>query len=610
MTIQMLEENGIYRHPDHIKAEQLDDGSETLLEMLQNATKRRRECDFLGTIQDQKLVYESYETIWKKITNMGSFLRQKNNEARPIGIFSVNRAEWLISEFAIYINNSPNCPLYSTFGIESLMHVINETEMRICFVSNAKAGALCDIIMKETFHLKTVICFDQLEQQHKDIFDEKDIEVIYFQDIVNEDCEFDTELPYDDLPSKNDIATICYTSGTSGMPKGVMLTHLNFMATVIGFVDAKNEAYKFKINPTDVYISYLPLAHVMERACVLILIANGAKIGFFRGNPRLLQQDMEIIKPTFLAAVPRVFNAFADKIQEELSKKSYFVQWLVKAAVKYKIYRQKSGVYSSYILDSLIFNKVKNKFGGRIRASLNGSAPLSANVTEYLQAFLSFRIFQGYGQTEATAANILQEITDTKNDNVGIPFPSNLIKLNPTTDYPGRTRGEIYLKGKNVTKGYFKRPDMTKELFDDGWLKTGDIGSIEDGVFRIIGRKKEIFKTSHGEYIVPEKIEGILKGGVIKDILVTGRSYGDYIVALVVCPLSISPGEVYKKMCETGDKAVKQGKLARIEIPRKIHVLKEDFDAYGEFSTPTMKKRRNKIECHFEKEIDSLYVKR
>lgn len=609
MKIKMLEENGIYRHPEYTKSEQLEDGSETLLEMLQKVCIPRKECDFLGTIKDNKLVYESYETIWKKMTNMGAYLRKQNIHS-PIGIFSVNRAEWIISEYSIYINNCPNCPLYSTFGVESLLHVLTETEMEICFVSDVKAKSLLDLLENNLTNIKIVISYDKLDREIEKRYENLNVEIVSFDEIVNEECECNFELPYDDLPSKNDIATICYTSGTSGTPKGVILTHLNFISEIHGFMQAKNNPYRFRIHTSDVYISYLPLAHVMERVCVMIITANSAKIGFFRGNPKLLQQDMLIIKPTFLAGVPRVFNAFADKIREELSKKPFFVQWLVNAAIKYKIHQQKKGIYSNYILDTLIFSKVKSMFGGCLRASLNGSAPLSASVSEYIQAFLSLRIFQGYGQTESTAASALQEISDPSNENVGLPFPSNLIKFNKTDEYTGGTKGEIYLKGNNITVGYYKRPDLTKDLFDDGWLKTGDIGCIEKGRIKIIGRQKEIFKTSHGEYIVPEKIENMLKGGVINDILITGRSYGDYIVALVVCNQSIGPEEVFKKMCETGEKAVRQGKMARFEIPRKIHVIKNDFDSFGEFLTPTLKKKRNKIESFFEKDINAMYVKR
>ncbi|EJW01458.1 hypothetical protein EDEG_00450 [Edhazardia aedis USNM 41457] len=282
--------------------------------------------------------------------------------------------------------------------------------------------------------------------------------------------------------------------------------------------------------------------------------------------------------------------------------------------VKYKIFWQKRGYYKSYLLDSLIFNKIRNEFGGKLKVAMNGSAPLASSVSEYLQAVMSMRIVQGYGQTEATAANILTNLGDYSNDRVGIPFPTNLVKLIPTEDYDGTLKGEICLKGPNVTSGYYKRSQMSDSLFtQDGWLKTGDIGEINNSyqdilAFKIVGRRKEIFKTSLGEYIIPEKIENLFKGGHIEDILITGLSYGNYIVALVVCKdKNVSVTELQNYVKQRGDELYKQSALTRYEIPRKIYVLRNDFENFGELLTPTMKKKRNKIETFFEAEIKELY---
>lgn len=620
----------VYKHPDYIGDKiATEDGSTTLVEMLFNIAKKHENKDFLGTIQNgtEKIEYETFGEVCKKMTKLGKSLREivneenknkaKNDDKEIIGIYSVNRAEWIIAEYAIYISNATNCPLYSTFGAESIMHIFSETEMQFCFVSGQKAESLYkDIISFDKFNLKAIICFDTISDDLYRKYELQNIKVLYYKDLhsvanKNEDCQNNNDsfdLP-SDLPKKEDLATICYTSGTSGKPKGVLLTHTNFITATIGFMSASDEHAVFDIKKDDVYISYLPLAHVMERVCVTMIIAHVAKIVFYRGNPKILQQDIKIIKPTVFVGVPRVFNVFKQKIEEVINSKPFFVRWLINTAIKYKIKQQSKGIYTNYVLDTLIFNKVKNQFGGRIRGSLNGSAPLSKSVAEYLQAVLCTRIFQGYGQTEGTAANIIMSKGDYTNDGVGIPCTSNLVKLIPIENYSGN-KGEICLKGNNITKGYYKREDLNSSTFSDGWLLTGDIGAYEDGKFKIIGRRKEIFKTSLGEYIIPEKIEDVYKKECIDDIVITGRSHGDYIVALVVCKNdNVQEDEILNKIQSIGEKACKDGKILKYEIPKKIHVLRHDFDFYGEMHTPTMKKKRSKIECYFEKEIDLLYDK-
>ncbi|KAM0675782.1 Long-chain-fatty-acid--CoA ligase 5 [Gurleya vavrai] len=198
-------------------------------------------------------------------------------------------------------------------------------------------------------------------------------------------------------------------------------------------------------------------------------------------------------------------------------------------------------------------------------------------------------------------------IHDTNNNGVGIPFPPNQIKLIPTEDYSGN-EGEICIRGNNVCKGYYKREELNDTTFKDGWLLTGDIASVKDETFTIIGRKKENFKTSYGEYIVPEKLENLLKGGVIEDILIAGRRDKEFIVAIVVCKNEkIDALQILEKLKSRGAELVKKNQIMSFEIPKKIHVIRQDFDSFGEMLTPTMKKKRSKIEKHFELEIDGLY---
>lgn len=662
MRTKMIENDGIFSSPDYIgESIALQDKSETLLDMFMNLYKTHKDDDFIGTIdyESQKVVYENRHDSFEKMFRIGDFLRKqglKTTGSRIVGIFSVNRAEWIICEYGIYMANMTNCPLYSTFGAESILHILKETEMVICFLSGVKAVSLYEEVIKDAKHdLRMIVTFDPLEEDLITKYREKGIVVVSYNGIISKNDAENLKDPnsnkstegvsnpksiigtnttyneieegYDeeicvanqsldkvqqlskwDLPVGNSIATICYTSGTSGLPKGVILTHTNFIVQIAAFSFPKVHSKMLIIQEDDIYISYLPLAHVMERVCMMVCIACRAKVAFFGGNPKSLQTDIKIIKPTFFVGVPRVFNAFTERIQDAIGKKNCILRAIVKYAIRSKISKQKKGKYTHWFWDKLIFNKIKKEFGGKIRGCLNGSAPLAGHVVEFMQVIFSSRIFQGYGQTEGTAANILMTLDDFENERVGIPFPSNLVKLSPTEDYLGGMKGEICLKGNNISPGYYKREDLNKETFTDEWLKTGDIGVIEDGVFKIVGRRKEIFKMSQGEYIIPDKIENILREGIIEDIIVTGRSSEDYLIAIVVCKKeNVTEKRILKHLKFLGEQALKKGLITRFEIPKKVLVIRQDFETYGEMLTPTMKKKRSKIESLFENEIRNLY---
>ncbi|KAF9763769.1 Long-chain-fatty-acid--CoA ligase 1 [Nosema granulosis] len=578
------------------------DGSETLLQLFLNSCNVYKTNNYLGTIKNDKLSWQTYEEIEKQVTKLSSFLNKLTKPKETIGIFSVNRYEWLVCEYASYMSGCSNCPLYSTFGPEAISLVLAETEMSICGASAEKALSLYNILKEqkvETF-LKHLIVFDY-DETLVEKFSELGVAVYFFNAIIENE---EINLRPSDLKG-DDIATLCYTSGTSGKPKGVILTHRNFICNISAFFRGSNNEM-IEISSKEVYLSYLPLAHVMERVCVSVLLSTGGSIGFFRGNPKIIQKDYLIIKPTFIAAVPRVLNLFKEKIEEQLSKRSWFTRFIFNLALKLKIWRQSSGVFENWLLDTLIFNRIRREFGGRIRGILCGSAPLNPNVLTFLEAVLCAQIFQGYGQTETTGATTLKPIDFYEFNNVGIPFPSNKIKLVPVQGYD-HDCGEMYVKGCNITKGYFKRPEDTAELFDnDGWLKTGDIVRVEDGVFNIVGRRKEIFKTSFGEYIVPEKIENLFIGGIIQDIFITGGTYSDKLTAIVVCPdTSVDKAHLLEYIEKKGKGFVENKKINKYEIPSYIILLHKGFDTYTgkEFLTPTAKKRRNNIEKYFKEEI-------
>lgn len=587
----------------------LQNGSKTLLEVFSSTCQKYENKNFLGTIKDNKLIWQTFSEINIKIQKLSTFLNSILQENAIFGIFSVNRYEWIVSELAGYMSNCINCPLYSTFGPDAVNLIINETEMTVCCVSGDKAESLLDILLSSKKHfLKDIIIFDDDFNRENEFLD-LEINVHYISQIFLE-TEINLRSNKLDL---NSLATICYTSGTSGIPKGVQITHKNFIANISAFFRGQTKNEMYRVSDSEVYLSYLPLAHIMERIVVHVITSVGGSIGFYRGNPKKIESDYLIVRPTFIIAVPRVLNIFKQKIEEGVAERGKLSKFIFNIALKIKMWLQCRGSVKCWPLDSLIFNKISNKFGGRIKACLCGSAALSHNVLTFLKATMSMRIFQGYGQTETTGATTLCPLDGDNFDNVGIPYPSCKIKLSPV-DGHDKYSGELLVKGDNVTKGYFKRPELNAELFtEDNWLKTGDIARFYNGVFKIIGRTKDRFKTGHGEYIEPEKIETLLTGGLIQDIIITTLKGYDKLLALVVCGKEgIQEKEVLDYLIKKGNKLVDDKKMNRYEIPSHIILLKKGFDTFdgGKLLSPTAKKIRVKIEKFFYEDIKRALSKK
>ncbi|KAG0441556.1 Long-chain-fatty-acid--CoA ligase 5 [Dictyocoela muelleri] len=612
-----------YRHKRFVKSFVKKSFSKTIAEIFINMVSRVLDKDYLGTIVDGKVEYISYMDAYQKTRRISAFLNDLGEKLyekecgcivskRIVGIFSSNRVEWAIAELATYFSALTNCPIYNTLGVEAMKHILIQTGMDTVFVSGENCKKIKSLLeMTQDHKLENLIVFDEINEDLKNELEEKGLKIFFFNDILEKyDAIYDFCFKNPKYLEPDLAATICYTSGTTGKPKGCILTHRNFVAAIFGF---HNTEMVFKKSREEVYISYLPLAHVMERLCFLIVMSFGEKAAFFRGNVKTIVDDIKIIKPTFLVGVPRVFNGIYQKIRAEVSKRSLLTQGIFYLSLKTKIFLQNFNIYKNPILDKLVFAPIQREFGGKLRAGLTGSAPINKDVKKYIQAVLGIRLYEGYGQTEGLAANILDYPANTKCGSVGIPFPANRVGFEPYENFDGISGGEILLKGENISPGYYKNPEATKNAYTpDGWLKTGDIGVRKKGLFYIVGRKSETFKTSLGEFIAPEKIENILKKAAIDDIMITGNSEEDYIVALVVClNKNLSENEIYQKILDAGNIAVQQGSLMKFEIPRKILVLRETFqDISHEFVTITLKKVRKKIIKYFSKEIAALYRKK
>lgn len=433
-------------------------------------------------------------------------------------------------------------------------------------------------------------------------------------------------------PSPKDICTLCYTSGTTGNPKGVMSTHENYVST------SMSAGLIFDVQSDDVHISYLPLAHCMERTTQAMMLGKGASIGFHSGDISRLLEDIALLRPTIFPSVPRIFNRIYDRLTALTINAPGLKGALFRRAYEAKRASMLAGHGSAHsVYDRLLFSKVHAVLGGRVRSMLTGSAPIGPDVLEFLRVAFSCTVHEGYGQTENAGACTVTMADDFSTGRVGTPFRCNEVKLVDVpdmqyfaTDSPC-PRGEIMVRGANVFVGYYKEPEKTAEALDEeGWLRTGDIGRINpDGSISIIDRKKNIFKLSQGEYIAPDKVENIYKlSPLVENIYVHGDSLESTLVAIVspdpeeflpwarrtLGTSSISMADsvrdprIIKALLKELDKTGQSGKLRGFEFVKAIHLVLDAFTVENGTLTPTLKMKRNDCAKLYRDYIDAMYV--
>jgi long-chain acyl-CoA synthetase len=439
------------------------------------------------------------------------------------------------------------------------------------------------------------------------------------------------------------IYTICYTSGTTGLPKGAKIRQRNMIAEMCGI---ENSGYYYN---REVTLFYLPLAHIMERINCLHSLLKGSCLGCISGDVKSsLLGDLQFLKPTIFVTVPRVLNLFKDLILQKVNElPNGFKKSMVLRAIQTKRenYKKNKSIKHT-IFDTFILKKIRESLGGRVKGFAVGSAPLNKDTTDDMKVLFSVPIIEAYGMTECCGGIVSGHMTDLDNDSCGGCIWSGRFKLEdvPEMGYHSKTElngkhsptGEICIYGPLVFAGYFKNDKATKEAIDEeGWLHTGDIGRIMPDTLglKIIDRKKEIFKLSQGEYIAPTKLEAIYsKSKFINQICIYGDSLHDFIIAV------IGPNrEAFEAWQTASSKAIetkiktteehefveqnelenvlrndllllaKENNLNGLERVNKIIISKTDFTIDNGCLTPTLKLVRRNIVAMVKDKIDEIY---
>ncbi|NXY21929.1 ACSL1 ligase, partial [Atrichornis clamosus] len=589
---------------------------------------------------NQPYEWISYKEVSDRAECVGSALLHrgfKPSHIQYIGIFSQNRPEWVIIEQACYAFSMVVVPLYDTLGAEAITYIVNKADLSLVFCDKPdKAKLLLTSVEKgETPILNTIVIMESFGVDLVERGKKCGVEVFSMREIE----ELGRAHRQKPMPPKpEDLAVICFTSGTTGNPKGAMITHQNIVSNTSAFV--KTTEKTFMPSSDDVLISFLPLAHMFERIVeVSICFLQTSKIYFIMRHPVCLHKtNFKLVKLNHCfqeISVKRKGFCFSGILFQEIfgQADTSLKRWLLDFASKRKEAELRSGIVrNNSFWDKVIFRKIQASLGGKVRLMITGAAPVSASVLTFLRAALGCQFYEGYGQTECTAGCCLSLPGDWTAGHVGAPMPCSVIKLVDVQEMnylAAKGEGEVCVKGPNVFRGYLKDPEKTAEALDkDGWLHTGDIGKwLPNGTLKIIDRKKHIFKLAQGEYIAPEKIENVyLRCEALAQVFVHGESLQAFLVAVVVPdPDTLHSWAKkkgfegsYQELCKNKDvkkyiledmvRIGKESGLKSFEQVKDIVLHTEMFSIENGLLTPTLKAKRPELRKYFQSQIDELYA--
>ncbi|KAJ2077408.1 medium-chain fatty acid-CoA ligase faa2 [Coemansia sp. RSA 988] len=668
--------SAIIRHDKYRNGTFQDEHSHitTLYELFQHTVAQDPEKPFIGSRKYNAVTRKFGDYEWLKIAEVaklvddfGSGLYQiyqqyvpQNSEDNELpyshqyalGIYSINRAEWLLSEFAGFQSNKYSVALYDTLGAESVEYIVQHAGIAVIVCSIDKVPRLLKLKHKLPV-LKVIISMDLFAEHGKNPtslpFTVNSIRVLQewaeAQGVslfdISQVAEMGAAAPIPPTPPRpEDLCTICYTSGTTGDPKGAMATHESYVYSAkTGSLAAPTK--------TPVYLSFLPLAHCFERNVVYVGMLVGGTVGFYSGDMLSISDDAQALRPTSMIGVPRLFNRIYDRIAAATIYAPGLGGVIARTAIRQKLERLDANQgFKHPFWDRVVCNKIKQFFGGHLELLISGSAPIDGKVLNFLRVALATTIVEGYGSTEGNSAATVSTMDEHTADHIGIPYPAIDIRLRDvpemnylTTDLP-RPRGELLIRGKNVFVGYYRDPEKTKAAFDGDWLVTGDIGQLkEDGNLQIIDRRKNIIKLSQGEYVAVEHLETVYsRHKLLQNIFVHGDSLQSTLVAVVVpdpetflpWARKISGSGIHgnnkhahaslEDLCKdeqvVGALLVELRKLGReanlqgFEIIRGIHCEPVPFDIESNgLLTSTFKLKRNLAKDYYRQHIDGLYSK-
>ncbi|MEA2042975.1 MAG: long-chain fatty acid--CoA ligase [Bacteroidota bacterium] len=587
---------------------------DNLVDHFNIATEKFSDNKFLGTKNKDTGKYEwlTYREIRDKTDKFRGGLSSKGiKKGDSVGIIANNRFEWAVAAFATYGLSARFIPMYENETQRTWEYIIKDAGIKFLLISTEEIYEQLKHLLKETDSLENIYIIETEAENSMKALE-----------------EYGAKNPVEpQIPNSNEIAALIYTSGTTSDPKGVLLTHGNFISNA----RAGNNRY-YMLNESSRSLSILPWAHSYGQVAELYnwLFAGGA-IGFME-NVETLAEDMIQIKPTFLIAVPRVFNKIYDGIQAKMNEaggiKKKLFDMAVHAAEKNRIQNGNINLSTKIKLalgDKLVFSKIRAKFGGQLEASITASAKMNDDISVFFSD-IGLPVYDCYGLSETSPALTMSSPKHHKRGSVGTALEMIDIRIDKSMTGNGQEDGEIQVMGPNLMVGYHNKEKQTSEVFtEDGWLKTGDRGRLdEEGFLFITGRIKEQYKIQNGKYVFPAAIEEDIRLlPYIENAMIYGEGRPHNVGIIVInCDILKKMAEMMKMKTKVDklihspivqefisneiQKSLKE-KYGRYEIPKKFIYIKENFSIENGMLTQTFKLKRRNVLGKYLEQIENLY---
>ena len=521
----------------------------------------------------------SWRDTREKILKLSSKIKLLISDGDRCLILSENRPYWLMSDIAIMNAGGISVPIFTTYSSNDYQYILNDCKPSLIIISNNS-------------QFQKIKKFINLNNQKIISFEKIEIETLLIEDILNEN--YNDEIINNNL-KRNTPSCIIYTSGTSGNPKGVVLSHGGILSNCEGAIELLKPLTKKK---DAIFLTWLPLSHSYEHTIQFIQILVGAKIYYAESLEKLIL-NMQLAKPTIMTAVPRFYQNLFTKINMNFEKQTGIKKKLINVTLNLgkKILKKEKLNFNekivNFICDLLVRKKIQNQFGGNLQVFVSGGAALDQKIGEFLNA-VGLPTLQGYGLTEASPVVSCNLPNLVKVETVGPPLKTNQVKISYD--------GEILIKGENVMLGYWNQKEETEKVIKNGWLHTGDIGELDhNNYLKITDRKKDIIVNSGGDNISPTKIENIL---CLNEFIKQAFVYGDkknYLVAIIVCEKEIN-NTIIKLIIENIN-----NNLTLIEKIKKFILINDEFTIDNGMLTPTLKLKRREIIKNYKKQLEDLY---
>jgi long-chain acyl-CoA synthetase len=587
--------------------------------------------DLLGRCESDRIVYTSGREFLERVRDLGLGLQSLGMAAGDrVVLLAESRPDWLLADFAILTGGAATVPVYPTLSPEQVAFIVRDSGAGIAVVSTPAQLAKLMRERPALPDLRTIVMVhiteDELAAARAAA---PDLAFVTFAELAERGNHairqgWGIAREFQERAKRirpDDLATVIYTSGTTGEPKGVMLTHGNLIANL------RDLGSVFDLSQDDVALSFLPLCHGFERMVAYVYLSNGVSMTFAESLDTVAR-DLKRIRPTVMSGVPRVYEKLHARVEATVAERGgvnvKLFRWASNVAeqrgVALSLGRSMSPwlLLQSRVAERLVFQRIREGVGGRLRFAVSGSAPLSEELGRWFRG-VGLPILEGYGLTETSPVLTVTPLRAIRFGKVGPPLPG--VELRIAED------GEILARGANVMRGYFNRDSDTEAVIRDGWFHTGDIGEIDEhGYLKITDRKKELLVTSGGKKIAPQPIEAALRAQslVAEAVLVGDRRH--FPAALIVPNLTALAARlgVQCPQDEAGRRALLgradvqslyghavdhvNATLAQFERIKKFHLLPREFTQEAGDLTPTLKVKRAVVEAKYRAEIEAMYA--